>query len=440
MSDELQGKTGDNNIDPLLLKKVYPDAHEVFQFRPKTLDEIFGKAVVVLDTRPLLVPYGLGETGLNEIEKCYERLIQAKRLVVPAHVAREFGHQRAEKIKNIYSALSKARNQSRPNTDYPVLMQMTEFADLAAAEKEVDASFAKRNEVIDRVLAQMRAWRWDDPVTELYRKLFTKDVVVESDVEDSKARADCNERLGAKIPPGFKDADKSRNAAGDVLVWHTVLTVGRARPKADVVFVSGDAKNDWFYRSENTALYPRFELTDEYRRASDGGSFHILPFPDFLKRMNASASVVLEAQVQEFFSISSDRPKHHWGFHAETAVARWLVKQGYALVASRHLSRRQFPDFIAVSGESADTVGVAIKLVSSRPLWADKLRDVIARSNETPGLYHMLKVVFVALNPDNAQSAFEDLGGPSLRDGLDRPVEVQFGYIGTNGEFILIGQ
>jgi hypothetical protein len=48
----------------------------------------------------------------------------------------------------------------------------------------------------------------------------------------------------------------------------TILSVGTER-KRDAVLVSRDEKSDWLYRSGNTALYPRFDLVDEYRRASD---------------------------------------------------------------------------------------------------------------------------------------------------------------------------
>jgi rRNA-processing protein FCF1 len=418
----------DPNVDPLLLAKVFPEAYAVFSFRPKTLDEVFSTAVFILDTNALLVPYSLGKTSLDEIGKRYEELIAAKRLAVPAHVAREFANQRAEKIKNIYSALSRARNQSRPRTDYPVLVQMADHTELAKAEKAVDAVLATRNEALDRLLAQIRSWRWDDPVSELYRRSFTAEVVVESEFKD--ARADAKERLDGRIPPGYKDAGKPVNASGDVLAWHSVLELGKKRPEADVIFISGDEKNDWFYRSEGTPLYPRFELTDEYRRASRGGSFHIMTFADFLKRSNAPAAVVDEVRVQEVLS-ASDRPKHHWGFLVETAVARWLTKKGYSL----H-SRASFPDFMATKS-GGETVGVEVKLVSSRPLWSEKMKEIVARSSAATG-YEKLMAFFVALDKRQAEMAYSNIGGSVLRDARERPIEVIVGYIRQDGDLELI--
>jgi hypothetical protein len=433
MADEEQGKPSESgNVDALLLKKVFPRAHDIFQFKPKSLDETFATAVFVLDTNALVVPYALGKLGMDEIAARYTELIAAKRLVVPAHVAREFANQRAEKIKNIYSSLSKARNQPRPSTDYPVLVQTTEYAELAKAEQDVDAAVEKRNAVIDRILATIRGWRWDDPVSELYRRLFTAAVVLESDLDEKAARADAKERLDGRIPPGYKDAGKTVNASGDVLVWHTILTVGRKNPKANVVLISGDAKSDWFYRSEKTALYPRFELTDEYSRESDGGTFHVLTFADFLKRLNAPASVVEEVRVQEVLS-QSDRPRHHWGFRAESAVARWLTERGYSL----H-SRAAFPDFMATD-PIGKRVGVEVKLVSQKPLWSEKVVDALARSTTATG-YAQLMLFFVALNRENAATAYDSIGGSVVKDGQDRPVEVLVGYLDSKGDLTLIAR
>ncbi|HXK39993.1 MAG TPA: PIN-like domain-containing protein [Candidatus Paceibacterota bacterium] len=420
------------DVDPLLLAKVFPAAHEVFQFKPKSLDEVFQTAIFVLDTNALLVPYSVGKTSLDDIGKRYKDLIDGKRLFVPAHVAREFAHQRAERIKNLFSALSKARNQTRPRTDYSVLLQMPEYQGLAAAEKDVDNAIAKRDEELDKVLGRIRSWKWDDPVSDLYRTLFTADVVVESDLEPDAAKSDAKQRLDGRVPPGYRDADKPVNSMGDIFIWHVILTLGRKRHQSDLVLISGDAKNDWLYRSESTALYPRFELTDEYRRASEGGSFNIVTFTDFLRRLEAPATVVDEVQVQEVLS-QSERPRHHWGFQAETAVARWLINHGYQLQQS---DSRRFPDFVA--RKDGTVVGIEVKLVSSKPLWSNKLAEIAALSGTNPQTYERLEVFFVALEKRHADIAHRSVRGGALRDSLDRPIEIRVGYLDAHGEFALL--
>jgi hypothetical protein len=89
------------------------------------------------------------------------------------------------------------------------------------------------------------------------------------------------------IPPGYKDEGKEQNAIGDYLIWLTILDIGKSK-QLPVLFVSGDEKSDWYHQSESQALYPRYELVDEYRRASGGHQFHMVNFSGFLDLFGAT--------------------------------------------------------------------------------------------------------------------------------------------------------
>ncbi|MEL7408280.1 MAG: PIN-like domain-containing protein, partial [Cyanobacteria bacterium J06558_2] len=67
----------------------------------------------------------------------------------------------------------------------------------------------------------------------------------------------------------------------------------------DVIFVSGDQKSDWWHRVENQALYPRYELVDEFRRESNGFSLHIITFANFLNLYGATKDIVKEVRDEE---------------------------------------------------------------------------------------------------------------------------------------------
>jgi hypothetical protein len=63
--------------------------------------------------------------------------------------------------------------------------------------------------------------------------------------------------------------------------------------------VSIDEKPDWWYQSEKQPLYPRYELVDEFRRASNQQSFHIVTLSRFLELYGASQDVVEEVRREE---------------------------------------------------------------------------------------------------------------------------------------------
>jgi hypothetical protein len=100
------------------------------------------------------------------------------------------------------------------------------------------------------------------------------------------------------IPPGYKDSGKEDRGIGDFLIWLTILEAGKTRKKS-LLFVSGEEKSDWFHKSEGRTLYPRYELVDEYRRSSEGQSFHMVSFSQFLNMYGASESTVEEVREEE---------------------------------------------------------------------------------------------------------------------------------------------
>jgi hypothetical protein len=132
----------------------------------------------------------------------------------------------------------------------------------------------------------------------LYSELFTKEVIFDLTLDQGELQEELSRRQLHKIPPGYKDSTKDDSGIGDLLIWFTILEVGKLRKK-DVIFVSSDQKPDWWYKIEKQGLYPRYELVDEFRRESNGFSLHILPFSRFLDVYGVSESVVEEVRGEE---------------------------------------------------------------------------------------------------------------------------------------------
>jgi hypothetical protein len=83
------------------------------------------------------------------------------------------------------------------------------------------------------------------------------------------------------------------------------------------------------------------------------------------------------------------------------------------------------------------TRGVEVKLVSQRPLWSGKLKDIVAQSSRVPSVtYDRLFVFFVGLEAIHAARAYSDIGSSVLRDGLGRLIEVRVGSLDSHGEFV----
>ena len=293
------GKPSAATDDLMMTKALYPNAAAIFSGQPRSLDAVKGDCLFVLDTNVLLLPFGVGKQSLEQLRKVYGDLIKRGQLVVPGHAAREFAKNRSKKLAELYQFVSRRRNVvSVESKSYPLLEGSDDYKRVIEIEKQINGMSAEYNKAINRLLERIASWRWNDPVSDIYKDLFTETVVYDPDFEVSAIRSDLERRQLHKLPPGYKDTGKEENSSGDLLIWHTILNVAKDKRK-DVVFVSGDLKADWWTPSEGRGLYPRYELVDEFREKTDGRTFHIIELSQLLDIFGANQSIVQEVQVEE---------------------------------------------------------------------------------------------------------------------------------------------
>lgn len=316
--------------DIFIRQTKYPEAEAVFSWKPRTLEKIKGDCIVVLDTNVLLIPYTQNKKNLEEIKGIYKKLVDQNRLVVPGQVAREFADLRSKKLQELHQQIGKQKSSNEEQKiydgkskvccldEYPLLINTDEYREAIRLAKEVNDEFTKLDEKVARYKQSIsklqdliKSWYWNDPVSLIYTELFASDVVVDVPVDKAAATEDLQWRKRNSIPPGYKDS----GGLGDLLIWYTIREVGKTRKK-NILFVTQEAKSDWWVNSEKTSLYPRYELIDEFRRHSDGQSFHALSLSDFLGLFNASKELVDSVKQEE------DRP-------AETITRNFVVREGY---------------------------------------------------------------------------------------------------------------
>ncbi|MEW6028492.1 MAG: PIN-like domain-containing protein [Chloroflexota bacterium] len=352
MPDE-NAKPKDSNI--LTSSTVYPEADAVFTAQPKTLPEIKDDCIVVLDTNSLLVLYSIGKESLEQIKKTYQSLVKHKRLVIPGQVAREFAKNRATKLAELFQQLNRKKNIAPfRKGKYPLLESLPDYQESVGIEEELDKLLDAYKKAIGQVLEHIQAWTWNDPVSLLYHDLFNKDTVFDPSFEKGKLKEELESRYLHQIPPGYKDASKDDGGIGDLLIWKTILELG-ATQKKNAILVSGEEKPDWWHKSEGQALYPRFELFDEYRRVSSGGSFHIVSFSKFLDLYGASEEVVQEVRQTEIqeSTIQAQRAASY----SESIQFTFKINKSFVNYNHHPITiPRAFYDQIEASGFESDSV------------------------------------------------------------------------------------
>ena len=92
------------------------------------------------------------------------------------------------------------------------------------------------------------------------------------------------DRYSKKIPPGYKDQKKDAgeyDKFGDLIIWKDMISKANTE-KRPVIFISDDAKEDWWWIHRGRKMGPRPELIEEFRGEA-GQDFHIYEFSQFLR-------------------------------------------------------------------------------------------------------------------------------------------------------------
>jgi hypothetical protein len=190
-----------SEIEPFHLDLTFPEPSALFSFALKPLDEIKNDAVIILDNNALLLPFRTAPAKLKAIRSAYEKLIAQKKLVVPAQVAREFAATRSGVLATLYDQISGAQSRDIEGmAHYPLLSELAEFEDLKRIEDDLLSALAKRKKALAKLADRVRLWRWNDPVSTMYRELFVRDVIVPLAAKQDELQQEMVRKTANRMP------------------------------------------------------------------------------------------------------------------------------------------------------------------------------------------------------------------------------------------------
>ena len=147
----------------------------------------------------------------------------------------------------------------------------------------------------------------------------------------TKLVAEGKRRVEEQQPPGYLDADKDEDPegpAGDFLVYWQACEEAKKR-QLDLVIITGDEKEDWWWRHRSVVIGPRHEMTKEFFDFSGGRKLFLLRPRDLLLR-----SVALDVQINPASLEDAGRerddldPVGIWTAEAATELLRRLDMEG----------------------------------------------------------------------------------------------------------------
>jgi len=292
-------------MDKFYLHKIFPEPDKVFSFDYKSYPETKGNCLFVVDTNILFVPFQTSKKGLSDIKTIFERLKRENRLFIPSRVAREFAKNRGENLATVYRKAEEATERTNKIDinlgNFPILLDNAHYQSAKEIEKLIIGKLDELRGKLKELKEDVKKWNWDDPVSELYRTIFTPEIIIDTTKTEAELEKDLEFRIEHQIAPGYKDSNKIDKGIGDLIIWQTILEAGRTKNK-HITFISNEKKADWFHSEFKTSLYPKYELFDEFRRETNGQSINIINFEEFLVSQDATEETIVE--IRELFAPS----------------------------------------------------------------------------------------------------------------------------------------
>lgn len=255
---------------------------------PSTADyqRVFANGIVAVDANVLLNLYRYAEQARNDLLSVMEQL--GDRLWIPHQVLVEFWRNRESVLRDPRDTDKTAREMTEARDRAVatfrawanrVSLPASRAADLAGA---LTLGFDAVLEGVDRYSDAAAAEYARD--TEMDSVLQRLEVILNGRVgpplnehDHGSAIEEALRRIEHREPPGYMDKKKEdHGAAGDYLVWEQLLREAEKRC-CDVIFVTGDVKEDWWRREAGEQRGPRLELVAEMRRRANNRLLMLRP-------------------------------------------------------------------------------------------------------------------------------------------------------------------
>jgi len=299
-------------------------------------------ATVVVDANVLLNLYRYNETTRDDLLGVLRRL--GDRLWVPHQVVREFWRNRlgvlASRGTGSEQALTAFAKQQRATVD--ALQQWAKSTAAEARERDaliqrVEALYGDLETTVREytpIAVDVAGGAMQEPNLQALEILLDGRVGPAPTEDEWRATvAEGKARVSRREPPGYLDAEKAdtdlpEGPAGDYLVWRQAIDeIGRR--SGDLLMVTGDEKEDWWWRYRSEFIGPRQELVAEFAAACGGAQLFMMRPTDLLRRAGALEVEVRIESVDEAERVGREAARPTWSPTGVAALLERLETEGW---------------------------------------------------------------------------------------------------------------
>ena len=261
----------------------------------------------VLDANVLLDIYRYSQRSASELLDVLEKV--KDRLWLPYQVAKEYHNNLYDTIKDQAATYNTAIKKIDDLKQLIAVQRRHPFlpeCDLDRFSGFCDEFMKKLGEQHDKIHSLLLKNQYKDRLADLLNGRIN---VAPSEEKLEELREKGRHRYEKKIPPGYKDADKSGDGMyGDFILWSEVKEYAKQNKK-DVIFVTNDQKEDWFLRVSGLTLCARPELIAEFQKDTAQKIYicNLKRFMDNLKKyIKVSITQTVVDEIQEQQQIKQD--------------------------------------------------------------------------------------------------------------------------------------
>lgn len=242
-------------------------------YRPSAneFQELWEKALIVPDANVLLTLYRLGDTTRERLLDILKELKQ--RLYLPYQAGYEFQKNRLTVIEAQEAVYDTVTDKIE---DFPSSLGRELREHPRLDRRDLEARLEKALNAVKEYVEEVRGQHPDplsedvigeDSVRDILDEIFAGRVGSERDLHGLVKEG--SERYERKRPPGYEDKGKDEpNCYGDLAIWLDTIDAAKRESK-DVIFVTAERKEDWWWVRDGKRIGARPELVAEMREKAD---------------------------------------------------------------------------------------------------------------------------------------------------------------------------
>jgi len=300
---------------------------EYYPLEQHDFDKLWKKATIVVDTNVLLDLYRFPASAREDFLSTINNFNQ--RLWIPYHVALEFQRRRLTVIsaerKATEKALDSARQQISELKAKVDSLQIDKHNIGIEAQPLIENLENANSKIIEAISAVHKAQpdiAASDPIRARLDEMFRGKVGPGPKDQEhlNQLLKDADWRYSEKIPPGFADIEKERAQSepsfvhnhikyekkyGDLIIWKQIINHAKESKIKEIIFVTQDSKDDWWWREYGKTMGPHPELVREIFRETEVVQFWMYSSAQFLDNAGKHTNLKISDQsVNEIKQVS----------------------------------------------------------------------------------------------------------------------------------------